>query len=278
MFISDEIVFVELQKTGCSHIRVLLSKFLQGDLIGKHNRPDHDLLKSKRTFLGSVRNPWDWYVSLWSYGCQPKGALYNQVTQPNARQFPSLQGRYWRHSPVNGILSVLYEGIRDPSPWQQCYSDVNNPECFRAWLRLLYGHRSCLDIQERYFYSFTKYTAGLLTYRYLYLFCRHHNDLYVDRALRHFDALKHFADKNCYIDYFIRNEHLESDLIDTLDHCSLSLNEAQQAQILSVSKTNASKRKRDFSYYYDSETVELVHQREKLIIDQFAYQPPVLTA
>lgn len=274
MFISDRFVFVELQKTGCSHIRVLLSQLIEGELVGKHNRPAPDLLKSSRTFLGSVRNPWDWYVSLWSYGCKPYGELYNQVTAPRSKQFPDLKGRYWRYSPFNAALSMWYELFRNPETWQQCYADASDPTCFRTWLHLIYSHQSSLDIRERYFYSFTKHSAGLLTYRYLYLFCRNHNALYSDRRLRSFEHLKDFAVQDTYIDYFIRNESLESDLIDILSRCGVSISDTQKKEVLGLEKTNVSNRKRDLSYYYDSESIELVRQREKLIIEKFGYAPP----
>ena len=66
MFVSEKIVFLELHKTGGSHIGHLLSSLLEGEQVGKHNTLK-DLYRN-RTILGSIRNPWDWYVSLWPMG------------------------------------------------------------------------------------------------------------------------------------------------------------------------------------------------------------------
>ena len=82
MFVSDQIVFIELQKTGSTHVRHLLTGLLGGSLKGKHNAPTPEILARGTPILGSVRNPWSWYVSLWTYGCQKKGVLYQRLIDP----------------------------------------------------------------------------------------------------------------------------------------------------------------------------------------------------
>jgi len=55
MFVSEKIVFLELHKTGGSHIGHLLSSLLEGEQVGKHNTLKG--LYRNRTILGSIRNP-----------------------------------------------------------------------------------------------------------------------------------------------------------------------------------------------------------------------------
>ena len=66
MFVAQGLIYLELQKTGGTHIRRLLERYTGGKPVGKHNRlpagSDADFI------IGSIRNPWDWYVSLWAYG------------------------------------------------------------------------------------------------------------------------------------------------------------------------------------------------------------------
>ena len=52
MFISKQLVFVELQKTGSSHIGKVLSKVLDGRQFGLHNRPDAALFDDGNLFVG----------------------------------------------------------------------------------------------------------------------------------------------------------------------------------------------------------------------------------
>ena len=87
MLITDELVYLELQKTGCSHTIKILSALNNKNckIIGKHNTYDSIPKEDQGNFesklkIGNIRNPWDWYVSLWAFGCQKKGGLYNLVT------------------------------------------------------------------------------------------------------------------------------------------------------------------------------------------------------
>ena len=79
MFISDKIVFIHLQKTGGVHISQLLSKLLEGEKQPGHLQVDPEY--HSRFIIGSMRNPWDWYVSLWAYGCAGKGGIHGWLSR-----------------------------------------------------------------------------------------------------------------------------------------------------------------------------------------------------
>ena len=84
MFKSDHIIYIQMQKTGCTHIASLLSSLFNGEQIGKHNAaPADDITQKDKFFLSSIRNPWDWYLSLWTYGIQGSGGLRNRLTTRN---------------------------------------------------------------------------------------------------------------------------------------------------------------------------------------------------
>src|SRR5690606_10461451 len=103
MFVSDRIVFLELQKTGCTHIRNLLQELVGGELVGKHNRAGRELCSVDRFFLGSVRDPWEWYISLWAYGCDRKGVVFGTVTKRGRR----IRGRGWSVDPIGAVRDLL---------------------------------------------------------------------------------------------------------------------------------------------------------------------------
>jgi hypothetical protein len=69
MLICNKLIFIELQKTGSTHIKQLLRDLVGGVNDGKHNTPDARLLDCGKPFIGSVRNPWLWYLS-----CGPTAA------------------------------------------------------------------------------------------------------------------------------------------------------------------------------------------------------------
>ena len=84
MFISDKICFVEFGKTGCSFIREIFSKKIKDGVLTKIHDPITDeLILSDKIKVGSIRNPYDWYISLWSFGClmQKRDPLFSNLTR-----------------------------------------------------------------------------------------------------------------------------------------------------------------------------------------------------
>ena len=92
-----------------------------------------------------------------------------------------------------------------------------------------------------------------------------------------FEALAAYEEAHCFIDHFIRNERLESTLLQALDLSGVPVSDQDKAAVLSRPRTNASSRSHGPEYYYDSHTKRLVLERERLIVEKFGYAPPPLT-
>ena len=272
MFISKKLVFVELQKTGCTHIRRLLSEVLDGNLSDrKHDYPSSELFQQKPIFIGSIRNPWEWYISLWAYGCDQQGGFYERVTG-TYRIPPS----FIKKRPLASAVAYWKKIIKNPARWKDFYADVNDAARFRLWLQTVHNPAFRFDFGEGYGFSAIYPYAGVLTYRYLKLFCKNRTQLYSRNELSDFHSLKEFEKKNLYICHFIRNENLEKELVDTLSSCGITTSETQKKLIFEAEKTNISSRRYGCEYYYDNETLELVRNRERLIIEKFDYHAPHL--
>ena len=266
MFLTENLVFLELHKTGCTHIRNNLNALLPGQFSGKHNQVPRRLLTPNAKILGSIRNPWDWYVSLWAYGCGNKGAIHSKVTRKHRVKF---RGTGWRNEPSNALHTFLRSIRRKPERWIRTYQDANDPGCFRDWLHMINDEATYHDIGEGYGSSPVSPHAGILTYRFLRLFCCAENE-----PLDYFDnyeELASFENNKSFIDYFIRNESLEEDLFCALDSFGLEIPIDAKQQAQSSPKTNTSSRKRDTSFYYDAASRDLIQRRERLIIDKFNY-------
>jgi hypothetical protein len=87
--------------------------------------------------------------------------------------------------------------------------------------------------------------------------------------------LKQFDRENNMADFIVRTENLEDDLISALEEAGISLDRAAVDLIRgnSSNKTNVSKH-RDTDYYYDSDSLAIVAERERFIIDKFSYIKP----
>ena len=260
MFVSNKLIFIELHKTACTHIGKLLASILDGVQDGKHNSPSPVILSSGKSFVGSVRNPWDWYVSLWAYGCDKKGRVYNFTTRPLSNN---------EMSNLAASSALLKMNVRKPEQWRRCYSDIHSASAFHDWLHMMNDKNYWNDFGEGYGASPVARFAGLLTYRYINLFCKH-----VPARIASIDDLDAYEKENCFIDYFIRMENLEEDFISVIKSCGVYLSETQRLSIYSEKKTNTSSRRSETAYYYDDETIKLVQEREKLIIKKFSYTAP----
>ena len=99
MFISKKICFVELEKTGISSINKFLKDHIKdGETTQPHDYVTEDLMKKKLFFIGSIRNPYDWYISRWSYGCKMKNedSMYKNLVNKRLSysRIKNIKGQY----------------------------------------------------------------------------------------------------------------------------------------------------------------------------------------
>jgi hypothetical protein len=271
MFVSDKIVFMELQKTGCTHIRNLLKEIVGGEFVERHIQADPRLFGDGRFFLGSVRDPWDWHVSLWAYGCDSKGDFFSNVTTKGIR----IRDRGWKRHPYSTLIEYLgSRPNRHSEQWKRTFRDVNDAGAFRQWLHMLHDETYWCDVGEGYWrFALNRY-AGLLTYRYLKIFTCKKGELDVLKKLSTPEQLAEHERQHCFIDYFIRNESLEADLLAALELKKFEIPHKVAAGMTARPRTNTSSKKHGPRYYYDAEAEKLVGARDRLIIDKFGYLAP----
>ena len=270
MFVSESLIYLQLHKTGCTHIENLLRRTVGGEAIGKHERLPEGFPVGGRKLLGSVRNPWDWYVSLWAYGCGGHGGLHGQLTGPRR-----WRGHGFRQRPALAMQRLLSEVGRSAREWRRLYADAANPALFREWLRQIHDPRHRHGVGEGYAESPMHRFGGFFTYRYVMLYARHPATLHSDVAATS-TGLKNLIDQGTLLDFVIRNERLEDDLLEALRHCGVSLSEDRITLIRSGHRTNASTRSRDLDDYYDAETRALVRERDGILIEKYGYPEPAV--
>jgi hypothetical protein len=277
MYISDKFVFTELHKTAGTHIGKWLSILTAGEQIGKHNIIP--LEYRDRFILGSIRNPWDWYVSLWGYGCDHKGSVWQQTTERvNLRyywqQLPKEMGRDYI-SPYLFIKQITADMGKPLATWREAYKDSSDPNCFKLWLKLIFSNNRKFDLREGYGFSPISVNSGILTYRFLKLFTNLGPDLYSETKIQLETEPGELWEKHKIANFFIRMENLEHDIILAMKSAgvSISLKDVSALRDASEKKTNLSSRL-PANHYYDDESIKLVNDKEKLLISLFNYSPP----
>lgn len=309
MFISDRLVFVELQKTGSDHIKTLLKKTVGGENDPKHGTPDDALLASGRAFVGSIRDPWAWYLSLWTVGCQRKGELYERLTNPrkwrkllDARADDAAEGDAdgtdagtevalaagadaaadadTSCTPRTGKLKPKAKAKATELP-EHCtperardvwYADAGNVDAFREWLRAVLTVPALRNVAESgYGKSPIGRLGGLMTYRYFTLFTRGGDAL--DKSVDSLEALQAHDRAHGYIDHFIRRESLAADFLKLMEALEVPLGERKRALVQAPRPpATAALRPHPLEAYYDTESSALVARRDKFIVDRFGYK------
>lgn len=249
MFVCDELIYIQMQKTGCTHVARMLGKLFDGENTArKHNTATTEQLNSGRYFISSIRNPWDWYLSLWTFGVQGRGGFMNRLTR------------------------LTEDSVR----WKSVYSNSANIDSFRKWLKMIHDPANSCYLGEGYGDTTITRLCGFMTYRYLYLSSRNINKVRVNEEISSFEELFQFDNENCYIDYFVRQEALEETLCKAIEQVR-TLTQKERKLIFESEKTNTSVRTLSISDYYDKESIDLIQFRDRLIIEKFNYSPPSLT-
>jgi len=269
MFKTKELIYIQMQKTASTHIALLLSKIFDGEQIGKHNPATKEEILSGRYFLSSIRNPWDWYLSLWTFGVQGKGGLRYRLTNKNISNII----KQTIDNPKENFKQLITELLKNTNLWQNIYTSSEDIKSFRKWLKLIHNPKYSRFLGEGYgdtnIYNF----CGFMTYRYLYLCCDNIGEIRNSREIVNYEKLIEFEKNNCYIDFFIRQETLEDSLCEVIEKIR-PLTESERELIYKAKKTNTSKRKLSISDYYDKESIELIANRDRLLIEKFNYSPP----
>jgi len=248
MFIHEKFVFLALSKTGCTYTQRVLDRLLTGIRTdGRHLRMNeavniYKIDVSNRLKVGNVRNPWDWYVSLWGYGCMGKGSLYRHLLQ----QHPD-------------------------KPIQSFYADVNDPELFQQWLKVLLLDDSIkTTIGDSGSQLPILKTAGLYSYRYLKQYScvsrRKIATLTSPAQIKAFDASENV------VDLFIKTEDIDQGIAWLLNWLEVTPETLEKYQRIreTVNKNNSDRT--NYQFYYDDFSRDLVGDREQLIIEKHNYR------
>ena len=269
MFISDRLCFLELGKTGCSYIREVLSENIpQGNLTHIHDTIDSELLNSNRFFLGSIRNPFDWYVSLWAFGClhKKKDPLYSNLTSRRINPFrlSSINKNY-----LKKIRFISNQLIKNVGINKKLYSDPLNVDNFREWIKMILKKKNKNQLGEHYAISNTNKFIGYMTFHYLLRFIKP-NKLYMlfNNEINNYEDLKNFDKNFNFIMSMLKFESIDQDLINIFNKLNIPIN---KTVILQKKAVNKSVRLKNTMDYYNDETIKIVRQNDSLIFEKYRY-------
>jgi hypothetical protein len=278
MFVTDRLVYLQLHKTGCTRIAALVERYVGGHQLEKHKPLEED--PGHRFILGSVRNPWAWYVSLWAYGCHEQGMLQRLLT---SEQPKGPEDSAWRNVHRPRALYWKWRQAQERrgrmETWKALYASVDDPALFRRWVSFMFSPEGTKDLREGFAKWPFREKAGLMTFRYVRLYWspRMWTPTHVF-GMQQGDLISGDAENNL-LDGTVRNENLGPDLVAALVAAGHDLADSQKTSLLEDARIRINdSRHLPYSDYYDDETIDLIATRERLIIDKYGYQPPPTSA
>lgn len=267
MFVGKKLVYLQMQKTGSTHVTRVLKLNLKGKTRERHEQLEDYEKFGDRPIISSVRNPWDWYVSLWAFGCSGSGGMQKYLVHT-----PLSEVRHaFKHRKDGGLASAttrLVTQLGRRPDWKALYSDARNEENFRAWLKLLLGEEGRNIAKEGYASSPVKDVIGFMTFRFLALTTAYDKWNALGRKASTYADLAAFADTNTVTSRILRMETLNDELLDLLASVGKTMT---MEELEAIGKTNASSH-RKYDTYYDDETYKLVADRDRYIIERYGYQ------
>lgn len=265
MFLTKKLCFIELEKTAVNYIRESFQANMpDGKIVGAHNFIDKNMINSNLIFIGSIRNPYDWYISRWSYGCFRKlnDSLYKNFIKKRLR---FSRNKEIQKQNLKKIFFFFNQLFKSKKYWEDLYKDSEDPTKFKVWLNSLLLGKRTKDLAEHYYFSSLYKKFGYLTYRYLVMFTLPEKRKFLfDNTINSYSDLKRFDKENNYITKFIKFENLDSDINQVFNMINIKFENR-------LAKLNESKRLQNIDYYFDSETKSLVEKSDKFIFEKHNY-------
>ena len=275
MFVGEKIVYAEMPKTGSTFIDKVLLETVEGELIGKHDAPPKHLLDSERTVVGSIRNPFDWYVSLWAFGCKVKrkSGPYDKTTHWNPLRIKGYGLDKHFLAGIRGYTKNLVKGaFNDRKRWLAAYADGQDVTCFHDWCDLMFDRGNIYLYNSLLDQSKLGDFVGLQTFRYLFLYCHNRNELLTSACPSNYDQLVEWEKENCFSEFFILMENMTDGILNALQKSGYELSSDQTETILESQKANTTNRSRDFASYFKQKHANELYAREKFLFEKFGYE------
>ena len=261
MFIDKKICFIEMEKTACTFLREELKKdFPNGHLTIKHDRPDKSIENSNRLFIGSIRNPYEWYVSTWSFGCKVlnNDPVYSELTSRRFNIFKKNKNLGIK----NKFIKFIKQFSKDVNNWKKLYSDPYDTKLFQEWLFMILDGKKKYDLLGLYGYSPMSPFIGYMSFVYIWTFMKPSNSQDImSIKFNNFEEIEKFNFENNLINFFIKVENINDDYNKLLK----KLNE--KTKIISKDRINVST-KLNYDDYHNANTKELINLKDKIIFKQ----------
>lgn len=253
----ENCVLLQLKKTGSTTAERLLTERYTCVKHQKHMQLRKPINKKVYCF---VRNPFDWYVSMWAFSRMQKGSLFHFTTgkmnKIDLAKYSML--RFLRHKKLPVSAKYLKYDNEFHKEFNTIYCMENEKESFRAWLKLILSEKAKHFLLGDTHFGNKKNTLGYFTMQFLRISSHEKNWL---EYLREMDVSPaDWYSKYSVVDHYFKLEKFD----DFIQAFGLFGEHSQLAE-------NRSLRQR-YQEYYDEDCKKLVIEKDYLIFELFNYE------
>ena len=257
MFLNNQYCYVDMNKTGTVYVNNILKK-INNDYYCKHHEiPSDKVIESNIIKFGTIRDPFSWYVSLWSYGClkNQKSGMYNNLTR-----FKIFSSYGTPDNKIKALFkkNIAYINLNLKFNTQALYNDLSNPILFRKWLKIVLSEEFAPIVDYPMYNSNLYKHCGPFTARMIKFYFKNHR--INNGKINLHKGLRSFLEDNCYLDDFIELNNLGRNLVSFFKKYNFHIGEAKQK----FHKQNTASIKIE---HYDRETYNLVLDKEHIMIN-----------
>jgi hypothetical protein len=249
----EKFIYLDVYKTGSTHVKLLLPEITDGERVRLKR---HAPLTSARPFtwtggklvFATVRNPWDWYTSLWSYACERKGAIW----------------RFFSEALPPEEIKLMFDRENPVASFERWLRAVNDKDFMQRVIRNNLPESGLAGVVGLYTFRFMRVTTPYPT-----AFLKNWLVPNIDAAIRYQRWFHMYHE-------ILRSESLNDDLVKLVQkyrkRCRFRDDAEEIIDEFSKRPRNTSTRiLPNFRDYYNEDTRQLVAEKDRLFIEHFDY-------
>jgi len=265
MIIGDKFFITEMPKTGTTFLRNYFKQYKHIKITSHHDTVDENQklnLSIKKFKVGTIRNPYLWYLSFWKWSCKEKkkSPLYSDIVSRRIKikrlKFNTNLSKY-----------IFTQIFKNKNELKLLFEDVNSKKNFNIFLKILlnFNYRNIVSSD----FSFIPHKKlGYMTYYFLTqnVSKKYYENLYTSN--KKFSLILKNLDEKMDMNYFFKTENLEKDIKIFLKKVKLPIKNFRDLKKNSTSN-NFNKR---FKNFFTKKNLELIEKKEEYIFKKFKYK------
>ena len=265
MIIGKNFFISEMPKTGTTFLRNYFTQYKNIELTIHHETLNenkrYNLLNFKNR-VGVVRNPYEWYLSLWKWSCKEKrgSPIYSDLISVRLKlRRLKLNCRFFSY--------IFTQLTKDRKKLKDLFDDVNSKKNFNEFLDIM------LNLKKRNLigseYSFVPFkNLGYMTYVFFTqnVLRKNYNIMYNNKY--EFSDILAINNSKLYTNYFFKTENLNHNLKKFLFKKNIKIKN------LKILNNNSTPKilNRNLKNFFSKKNILLIEKKEDYIFKKFKYK------